>query len=515
MKRLFVLVAMLAAAQDDVIKVATRLVQFNVIARDRKGPVADLTKNDFTILDHGKRREIAVFHMDSRKGHAVEELAALPPNVFTNKRPVEANSTILLFDGVNTRYADQSYARLQIIKFIERLQPGDRVAIYALGRELQVIHDFSSDTASLIEAARALRVRIGAADELHSHTGTDAQLSAATTGRFSVVFGEMLDNLAGRSTESGVAARIDKTELALISIARYFGSVPGRKNLVWVSSGFPITLGEKFDTRARFDAKVESASRALMDANVAVYPVDARGLMGSGYGADGVPPPGLTGGPVGYSEQVMMTLLAERTGGRAYFNANDLQGSIRRALDDADVTYTLGFYLPEAEMDSKFHDTKITVARKGVEVRARGGYIAYGDPVKSERSREVAMKQVLAAPLDATGLPVTVRLDRTPKGLNITAMLDPHSLSFSPKDGQYVDGVDFVIAQQGTDGNLLKVESELLSIVFSPERYKQIMQEDLQISRGMELMPGAKTIRVMFYDRNSGLVGSARGPVLR
>ena len=211
----------------------------------------------------------------------------------------------------------------------------------------------------------------------------------------------------------------------------------------------------------------------------------------------------------------MMTLLAERTGGRAYFNANDLQGSIRRALDDADVTYTLGFYLPEAEMDSKFHDTKITVARKGVEVRARGGYIAYGDPVKSERSREVAMKQVLAAPLDATGLPVTVRLDRTPKGLNITAMLDPHSLSFSPKDGQYVDGVDFVIAQQGTDGNLLKVESELLSIVFSPERYKQIMQEDLQISRGMELMPGAKTIRVMFYDRNSGLVGSARGPVLR
>ena len=67
MKRAIVLLAMLATAQDDVIKVATRLVQFNVIASDRKGPVADLTKADFTILDHGKRREIAVFHMDSRQ----------------------------------------------------------------------------------------------------------------------------------------------------------------------------------------------------------------------------------------------------------------------------------------------------------------------------------------------------------------------------------------------------------------------------------------------------------------
>ena len=62
---------------------------------------------------------------------------------------------------------------------------------------------------------------------------------------------------------------------------------------------------------------------------------------------------------------------------------------------------------------------------------------------------------------------------------------------------------------------MLKVDSDLLNIVFSPERYKQIMQEDLRISRGMEMMPEAKMIRVMIYDRNSGLVGSARGPVLR
>ena len=156
---LVVMLASAVAQEGPVIKVATRLVQFNVIVQDKRGPVSDLAKQDFTIIDQGKPRPIVVFHMDSRKGHAPDNAPPLPAGTFTNQHANESNSTILLFDGLNTHYTDQSYARLQIIKFIERLQPGDRVAIYALGRELQVVHDFSSDTASLIEAARGLRVR--------------------------------------------------------------------------------------------------------------------------------------------------------------------------------------------------------------------------------------------------------------------------------------------------------------------------------------------------------------------
>lgn len=505
------LAALLATtfAQDPaVIKIATRLVQFNVIVHDHKGPVADLKKQDFSILDHGKPRPIAVFHMDSRKSNDHVTPAPLAPNVFTNRHTLESNSTILLFDGVNTQYSDQAYARLQIIKFIERLQPADRVAIYTLGRELKVVHDFSSDTASLIEAAKALRIRISAGDDQAVHLNADSQLAAAASGRFAIAFGPMMDNLTQRASESNITRQVNQTELALIAIARYFGSVPGRKNLVWVSSGFPISIGGKDEFKTRFDAQIEDAARALMDANVAVYPVDARGLM-----AGPVLSPGENSQSTSFSEQEMMSLIAERTGGKAYFNANDLHGSIRRALDDSDVTYTLGFYLPEGEMDSKFHDIKIAVARKGVSVRARKGYIAYGDTTKSEGSREIAMKQVLAAGLDATGLPVTVRIDRTakPNAIQVTAIIDPHSLIFTPKDGQFVDAVDLVIAQQAADGRNIKVASELLSIAFTAERYKQIMSENLRIGRALVLTPETKMIRVMFYDRNSGLIGSVRG----
>jgi hypothetical protein len=210
-----------------------------------------------------------------------------------------------------------------------------------------------------------------------------------------------------------------------------------------------------------------------------------------------------------------MSLIADRTGGKAFFNANDIQASIRRALDDSEVTYTLGFYLPQDEMDSQFHETKITVTRKDVEIRTRKGYIAYEAAAQTDTSRDVVMRQVLFGSLDATALPVTVRVDRVaaqPNGLQITSMLDPKSLIFNQTDNQYLDTVDFVIAQQGADGGNLNVMAEVLHLSFTPERYKQIIGQEIRIGRAIELKPDAKMIRVMFYDRNSGLIGSARGP---
>jgi hypothetical protein len=79
---------------------------------------------------------------------------ALPPNTFTNEPGADGsnlkNVTVILLDALNTPLLDQSYARDQVIKFLQQIQPEDHIAIYTLGRHLRMTHDFSTDSASLV-----------------------------------------------------------------------------------------------------------------------------------------------------------------------------------------------------------------------------------------------------------------------------------------------------------------------------------------------------------------------------
>src|SRR6266852_719081 len=137
------------------LRVTTRLVQFNVIVQDKKGaPVTGLTREDFSLIDHGQPQKIAVFSEEgggARRGSAKH----LPPNLFSNRfdqtgQPLGGSITIILFDALNTAFSDQAYAREEVLKFLRQLQPQDHVAIYTLTNRLKVLHEFTSDTASLI-----------------------------------------------------------------------------------------------------------------------------------------------------------------------------------------------------------------------------------------------------------------------------------------------------------------------------------------------------------------------------
>src|SRR5207249_2615637 len=94
--------------------------------------------------------------------------------------------------------------------------------------------------------------------------------------------------------------------------------------------------------------------------NVAVYPVDVRGLVPT------PPPPALM-------------FIADRTGGVASIWTNGLTSAIARSVADSEVIYTLGFYVPTESQDVRFHKLDVKVARKGVQVRAREGYYGFGD----------------------------------------------------------------------------------------------------------------------------------------
>ena len=147
--------ASLLLGQEPVIRVNTRLIQVNVVVHDKNGPVADLTKNDFTILDKGAPQRIAVFNV-YKTAVAAAPARQLPTGLFTNRldlRPDHPSSvTVLLLDVMNTAFDDQTYVRDQALKFLSTLRRGDRVALYLLTtRGVQVIHDFTGDAAAVAD----------------------------------------------------------------------------------------------------------------------------------------------------------------------------------------------------------------------------------------------------------------------------------------------------------------------------------------------------------------------------
>src|SRR5580658_705749 len=163
-----------------VLKSTTRLVQVSVIAQDGKGqPITDLKKDDFRIKVNGKDQPIKIFSLDSSGALPKSDLHQgdkLPPDVFTNRMEVkpgqQSSVTIILLDTLNTRWADQVYAKAQVIRYLRTLTPEDHIGLYTLGTSLRVLHDYTADSAELLSRLEALKGK--AIPDMTSKEPTDA-----------------------------------------------------------------------------------------------------------------------------------------------------------------------------------------------------------------------------------------------------------------------------------------------------------------------------------------------------
>jgi VWFA-related protein len=385
-----------AEQPQPVVRVTTRLVHVNVIVQDKKGePVSGLTRDDFKVLDGSKEQKISVFSLESSRSLPAPP-QPLPPNVFSNRweirGDVPTSVTVILLDGLNTRFEDQASARDQIIKFLSQLQPQDRVSLYALGSNLRVVHDFTNDAAPLLRAIRHYRSRVpselAASEPDESGQAGTSDASDPETAQFDA----FMQDAAQRMADFYTINRADQTLRAIEAIANHFSKLPGRKNLIWVSGSFPMWIG--YDSlsptaeKRNFSPEIGRTVQALNDADLAIYPVDARGL---------VPDPGFSAARKGSSSgdsfsKIQLTMdtmqdLAERTGGLAFYNSNDIKGAIRSAIDDSRLTYVLGYYPAGVPWNGKFREIKVMVKRSGLRLRYRRGYFAVPEETLDDEQR--------------------------------------------------------------------------------------------------------------------------------
>lgn len=515
-----------AAAQqqpETLIRINTRLVEVNVVAHDKFGAVADLTKDDFILTDHGKPIPISFFSIETNKRPATA-VARLPQNVFSNSPAARSSTqqsvTVVLLDGLNTKIEDQAYARQQVLKFLKQLNPDERVALYTLGSSLKILNDFTDDPEQL---RRTLAKYLGTmtsdatlAEPLPSDSG-DSDMDA------------FLDAANQKFADAANANKAVNTLAALEAIASHIGGLPGRKNLVWVSGSFPLMIG--FDDSSAwgdpsremrtFNDEITRATRALNNSNIAVYPVDARGLVGLPASLSAANKGKITNTPVSLHPKNLDTLdeIASATGGRAFYNTNDLAGAVRKAIEDSEVSYTIGFYPEPEKLDGKFHELKLQVKRKGVNVRYRKGYIAFKDEPLTPARIDNEIRTAVWSPIESSAINLTGRVDRVdkpqPNLLRVMLSTDIRKFHLEARDDRMVGKVEVLFLQQDKAGKTLDSRRQTVDLKLQKATYEAYLKSGLTMAQYIEPKKDLAVLRVVIVDQPSGLLGSLIVPLMK
>jgi VWFA-related protein len=509
---------------DSTLRVTTRVVQVSVIAQDGDGrQVTGLTQNDFKILDNGVEQKIVSFgqHSSRLTADVTPGVRPISANTFSNRvdetTGVPPSVTVILLDALNSDFHDMASARAQVVKFLRQLHPEDRVALYELTTKLIVLHDFTSDTATLLRALGAApNPQSGAPDAPPQITAaTEAKIMAGGKGSLPAPDPGWLTAELQREQLFDQINKVDGTTDAITQIAHHLARLPGRKNLVWVSESFPFWV-ELDPTRP---SRINASAQALSDANVAIYPVDARALVAQTLDQPGilfskhkpaVPPAGTLD---------TMQMLAQGTGGVAFYNTNDLGGAIRRAIDDSSLTYELTYYPTNEKWDGRFRDIKVEVKRPGVHLRYRKGYFATPATASSPDSQARMMTAAARDSLEATQLGLTVQVNAVdapgPQKVKVEVRVDPDQLHFDLNAGQWSDNVEVAWVELDFSGNDLGHGAKTLNLNFPDQMHDKTLREGLTFANTIGVVEGCVELRLVARDGGTGAIGSVNIPLTR
>lgn len=533
-----------AATPPGVIRSTTRLVQISVVVHDKQGnPVTNLKKEDFSLFDEGARQEIAYFAVTPPAVAVPAQL--LPHNAFTNRYDLKGEDpgavTVILFDLLNTSVEDQPYVRKQVLRFLQNVKPQDHIAVYCLTTRLVILHEFTQDSSALVEAVKHFTPKeIAAFDASHP---VRFQIAALADDPMWARFEDALNNNTGLIADINTINRIGTTVSAIRGIADHLSGVAGRKSLVWVSGGFPIQIGipsigggfisqdqHQTDTTNQlprpdresnsYDENARAAADALNRVNMAMYTVDAHGVA-LNTGSD----PGLRNGGFAQttfalnSEQDSRTtsrLLADRTGGLAFFGNNDINDALHHAQDDGRFAYTISFYPNHGNWDGKFRKIKIESAGSGLQLRYRQGYYASPDRSDPEKTVSIELQQAADSPLDATslGLIVSGKADGPPsvRKLDLHIGVDPKQLLLQNSDGHRKGALDLFFLQRDDTGKSLEAEKQHLAVNLDEKQYEFLSQAAMVFDRHITVDAETAEIRVLVRDAGSGALGSVTIP---
>ena len=367
-----------------VLKTTVRRVVVDVVVTDSAGkPVRGLTADDFSVAEDGKAQRVRSFdvHDFDPVSASLPTSPALPTNTFMNLPPWEERGPlyVLLLDLLNIDVADQPAARVQLLQFIRKKPLGARFAIFMLTDGLHLVQGFTQDRNVLTEVL----------DSKTPHSRIPRIFLYADNYRPYV-----------------------STPQILTAIGNYLAALPGHKNLIWLSGSFPSGMfpGSNPQTEAlSVNKEIEEATDTLARGEIAVYPVDVRGVVVTSPSASA---PGSENGNMDGSAPDQMVNaanmteaeIAYATGGRAFYNTNDIASSLFEATELGGRYYTLTYSPSNEKYDGHARHIHVELDRRGYHLSYRHSYYGTINSSGNPSTPHIAGDTHLAAELEPLAL---------------------------------------------------------------------------------------------------------------
>jgi hypothetical protein len=273
--------------------------------------------------------------------------------------------------------------------------------------------------------------------------------------------------------------------------------------------------------------EIKQISAMLSATQIAVFPVDSRGLLTTNPGAE------VTGEELRrdpsqrYSANVLaeitnayqtMSQFAEQTGGVVFHNTNNITDALRRGAELGGNYYTLSYRPPKADWNGNYRKITVRARREGLKLHYRPGYFAIEDPFHLNGDKVQALNAAMSplAPV-STALVMKVRITPPSNSTQKTAieiLLDPHDLAWADADAEHktatvrYDAVAFDAAGK----NVASFQGDF-SPKFDHEHFAEIMKRGMQVHELLAVKPGSFTLRIGVMDRNTGRMGTLDVPL--
>ena len=504
--------------------VTARETVVDVTVTDSHGnPIHDLKREDFTIKEDGKPQPLRSFQEYGGvvvAASAVARPPKLPPHVYTNLQPpADGPINILLLDETNTApdidtvcpfplpngllctnqaFEIQHLVRQEVIKYIQTMPVGMRVVLVAAVRgHLRLLQGVTSDRELLVAAASTL----------------DSETEVVGKG-----FGFLND------------------------VASIASGIKGRKNLLWFTYG-TARYTEPEICHCDITPFLRAASQ-LTEAQVTIYPIDARGvyyLPNNNLSAVTVLALG--------GEVLSQETIAEAGGGIAYHDSNDLKSGIAHAIDAGSHYYTLSYATPDKEYDGRHHSIsiKLNSDRPGLHLTYRDYYYSEDPTTALPKPQfsllsEPASTGNMAAAMNrsipvCTGLLFDAQVEPSTEPAKSTdpaifGILDvkykskpltrygvefafpARQIAFtSGPDNTHRGGLEFDLAAYDADGKLINSLSQTIQLPLSDSTWQQMQKGPFRFFQQLDLPPGEVFLRVGIRDLTSNKIGTLEVPL--
>jgi VWFA-related protein len=427
-----------AASKPDevpaVFRTTANMVLVDVVVTDNGHAVQGLRDSDFRVVEDGQPQTIAVFE-EHRATDVVEASApeTLSPHTYSDapRYAVASAANVLLLDALNTPLADQLYVRRRMLQYLHSIPPGTHIAVFTLSSRLRMVEGFTTDSTTIEKALTEMAhpEKSPVMDPLYDQQlvmlswladaqGTSAQAVAA------------MNQFAAEQRAFEINLRIDMTIDAMDQLARYLSTVPGRKNLIWFTGSVPInvapdaSLDDPSASEREFGGRLEKLAELMGIARVAVYPVDARGLLNapSTEAETNQMNPAILmqparGGPVAvpipttsdmvqqadaqylqtnFAEHSTMDQIASETGGKAFYNTNAVGEAVVKSIANGANYYTIGYVPANKNYNGAFRKIEIAIPEGHAQLQYRHGYYA-DDPTATAKLITGRLTPLIAA----------------------------------------------------------------------------------------------------------------------